>query len=81
MALSASIDYSDRNVQAEPSIAGGGSNDAFSFWKLPDAWKASLESAIDELRVLAEHYLFEEYLAREERRPPTRMHALATGSS
>jgi peptidoglycan/xylan/chitin deacetylase (PgdA/CDA1 family) len=75
MALSASIDYSDRNVQAEPSIAGGGSNDAFSFWKLPDAWKASLESAIDESRVLAEHYLFEEYLAREERRPPTRMQA------
>ena len=57
MALSASIDSRDRRVQAAPSIAGGGSNDAFSFWKLPDAWKASLESAIDESRVLAEHDL------------------------
>jgi len=75
MALTASIDASESSVHAAPSIGGVGTNDAFSFWKLPQDWKASLDSAIAESRVIAERYLLEGYLAREDRQPPTRMQA------
>ena len=75
MALSASIDAPESSVRAAPSIASGGSNDAFSFWKPPQDWKASLDSAIAESRVIAERYLLEGYLAREDRQPPTTMQA------
>ena len=63
MALSASIDLREPSVQAEPSLASVGSNDAFSFWKPPQDWKASLDSSIAESRLAAEHYLFEGYLS------------------
>jgi len=75
MALSASIDAPESSVRAAPSLASGGSNDAFSFWKPPQDWKASLDSAIAESRVIAERYLLEGYLAREDRKPPTTMQA------
>jgi peptidoglycan/xylan/chitin deacetylase (PgdA/CDA1 family) len=75
MALTASIDSHEPLARAQPPILGGGSNDAFSFWKLPDAWQAPLQAAIAESRIIAEHYLLEEYLAREDRRPPTRLQA------
>jgi len=75
MALSASIDAEESSVHAVPSIASRGSNDAFSFWKLPQDWRRSLDLAIAESRVIAEHYLLEGYLAREDRQPPTRMQA------
>lgn len=75
MALSASIDVQESPVQAARALAPCGSNDAFSFWKPPQDWKASLDSAIAESRVIAEHYLLEGYLAREDRQPPTRMQA------
>jgi peptidoglycan/xylan/chitin deacetylase (PgdA/CDA1 family) len=75
MALTASIDAAESFVHAAPSIAGGGSNDAFSFWKPPQDWKASLDLAIAESRVIAERYLLEGYLAREDRQPPTKMQA------
>ena len=75
MALSASIDAPESSVRAAPSLASGGSNDAFSFWKPPQDWKASLDSAIAESKVIAERYLLEGYLAREDRQPPTTMQA------
>jgi peptidoglycan/xylan/chitin deacetylase (PgdA/CDA1 family) len=75
MALSASIDVHESPVQAAPALANRGSNDAFSFWKPPQDWKASLDSAIAESRVIAERYLLEGYLAREDRQPPTTMQA------
>lgn len=75
MALTASIDVREASVQAEPLLASVGSNDAFSFWKPPQDWKASLASSIAESRLAAEHYLFEGYLANEDRQPPSRMQA------
>lgn len=75
MALSASIDLREPSVKAEPLLASVGSNDAFSFWKPPQDWKASLDSSIAESRLAAEHYLFEGYLSREDRQPPSKMQA------
>lgn len=75
MALTASIDVLESPVQAASALVSCGSNDAFSFWKLPQDCKASLDLSIAESRVLAEHYLLEGYLAREDRQPPSRMQA------
>jgi peptidoglycan/xylan/chitin deacetylase (PgdA/CDA1 family) len=75
MALTASVDVHESPVQAAPALAASGSNDAFSFWKPPQDWKASLDSAIAESKVIAERYLLEGYLAREDRQPPTTMQA------
>jgi peptidoglycan/xylan/chitin deacetylase (PgdA/CDA1 family) len=76
MALSALTENSSlSSARCDEPSSGPGHNDAFSFWKLPHAWKASLDSAIAESRAVAEYYLFEEYLAREDRRPPSRMQA------
>ncbi|MFZ0679762.1 hypothetical protein [Candidatus Binatus sp.] len=75
MALTASVDVLESPVQAASALVSCGSNDAFSFWKLPQDCKASLDLTIGESRVLAEHYLLEGYLAREDRQPPTRMQA------
>jgi len=75
MALTASVDVHEFPVQAAPALAACGSNDAFSFWKLPQDCKASLDLTIAESRTIAEHYLFEGYLAREDRQPPSRMQA------
>jgi peptidoglycan/xylan/chitin deacetylase (PgdA/CDA1 family) len=75
MALTASIDLHESAVQVAPALACGGSNDAFSFWKPPQDWKTPLDLAIAESRVIAEHYLLEGYLAREDRQPPTKMQA------
>ena len=76
MALSASTDdVRESSPPRDESLSYTSHNDAFSFWKLPEDWRSSLESAIDESRVIAEHYLFEEYMARKDRRPPIRMQA------
>jgi peptidoglycan/xylan/chitin deacetylase (PgdA/CDA1 family) len=76
MALSVSTDdVRESSVAGEEPLSYASHNDAFSFWKLPEDWRATLESAIDESRVTAEHYLFEEYMARKDRRPPTKMQA------
>src|SRR5580704_14344423 len=75
MALTASIDTREAAIRVEPSRARGGSNDAFSFWKPSQDWKAALDYEIAESKAVAQHYLFEEYLAREDRRPPSRMQA------
>ena len=77
MALSASIGYEPPVPQAPyPKVlTSDGHNDAFSFWKLPEEWKSALTPTIDESRAIAEHYLFEEYLSRKDRRPPSTMRA------
>lgn len=73
MALSATIDSGDTPSARAVEPPQRGQNDAFSFWKLPEEWRAPLVSTIAESRATAEHYLFEEYLSREDRRPPTNM--------
>ncbi len=76
MALSVSTDdVREYSVAGEEPLSYASHNDAFSFWKLPEEWRSTLESAIDESRVIAERYLFEEYMARKDRRPPTNMQA------
>jgi len=76
MALSATVDTSGVSMAPFPEpVSGPGHNDAFSFWKLPQDWKASLDSSIAESRLMAEHYLLEGYLSREDRQPPSRMQA------
>ena len=48
-------------------------NDAFSFWKLPEEWRAALTPTIVASANAAEHYLFERYLDERDRRPPLLM--------
>jgi hypothetical protein len=64
-------------LQYSPSalLERHGRNDAFSFWKLPESWRASLESMNLPSEGAAEHYLYEEYLSSEGRRPPAPMQA------
>jgi hypothetical protein len=44
-------------------------NDAFSFWKLPEQWREPLKQATEGSAAIAERFLFERYLAENERRP------------
>jgi hypothetical protein len=55
--------------------AFAGSNDAFSFWKLPEQWHAALESTIARSEATAERLLFEQYLPEVDRHPPSAMRA------
>jgi peptidoglycan/xylan/chitin deacetylase (PgdA/CDA1 family) len=76
MALSATTDSGgEPTAPYDEPRRGGGSNDAFSFWKLPLEWKSSLASSIEESKGAAERYLFEQYLSSEDRQPPTKMQA------
>jgi peptidoglycan/xylan/chitin deacetylase (PgdA/CDA1 family) len=52
-----------------------GDNDAFSFWKLPEQWRADLRAEIDLSRERCEHYLLERYLAEARRHPPAQLKA------
>jgi peptidoglycan/xylan/chitin deacetylase (PgdA/CDA1 family) len=54
-------------IQAPP--ADDCRNDAFSFWKLPEAWRLGAEGLIDQSEEQARHFLFEEYLEERCRRP------------
>jgi peptidoglycan/xylan/chitin deacetylase (PgdA/CDA1 family) len=45
------------------------SNDSFAFWKLDERWRAELSSDIEQSKVSAERYLFEQYLPEQKRRP------------
>jgi hypothetical protein len=47
------------------------SNDAFSFWKVPEEWRDALAPTIAESRSAAEHFLLEQYLDDRYRRPPS----------
>ncbi len=51
------------------------SNDAFSFWKLPEECRESLEPMIQISEPIANSYLFEEYLDHRNRRPPSILRA------
>ena len=51
------------------------SNDAFSFWKVPEEWRAPLESTIAPSAAAADRMLLEEYLPEPDRRPPYSMRA------
>ena len=44
-------------------------NDGFTFWKLPENYRAELMQAIESSEPLIRHYLFEEYLAPTKRLP------------
>jgi peptidoglycan/xylan/chitin deacetylase (PgdA/CDA1 family) len=59
---------------AMPHVRGA-RNDAFSFWKLPENWRATVSSMIESSEGLAEHFLFERYLPKTQRRPPVGMGA------
>ena len=56
-------------------IAGKGTlahdclNDAFSFWKPPQAWRQGVDDLIEESERQARHFLFEQYLDDRRRRP------------
>ncbi|MGH7905981.1 MAG: hypothetical protein ACREP6_05080 [Candidatus Binataceae bacterium] len=50
-------------------------NDAFSFWKLPEDWRAPLETENAASEPVARRYLFEEYLDEDGRRPPSSLSA------
>ncbi|MGO9055776.1 MAG: hypothetical protein ACLQU2_00070 [Candidatus Binataceae bacterium] len=41
-------------------------NDAFSFWKLPEAWRSALGATVIHSRIIAEWYLLERYRAGRE---------------
>jgi hypothetical protein len=78
MALIAAIEpepISLSSARCDEALRSAGHNDAFSFWKLPREWKPALAPTIGESRAIAQHYLFEEYLRREDRQPPTGMQA------
>ncbi len=53
----------------------GASNDAFSFWKLPQECRETLEPMIHISEKVASSYLFEEYLDESNRRPPSILRA------
>lgn len=44
-------------------------NDAFSFWKLPESYRARLQQATDASEPLIRRYLFEEYMSPYKRMP------------
>jgi peptidoglycan/xylan/chitin deacetylase (PgdA/CDA1 family) len=52
-----------------------GGNDAFSFWKVPEEWRAQLESTIAPSAAAADRMLLEEYLPDPDWRPPYSMRA------
>ncbi len=51
------------------------SNDAFSFWKLPEECRETLGPMIQISETIANSYLFEEYLGDRNRRPPSMLRA------
>lgn len=64
-----------REKSGEHAPERGARNDAFSFWKLPEEWRAALVQSSDESEQAAEHYLLERYLGESGRRPPSAMSA------
>jgi peptidoglycan/xylan/chitin deacetylase (PgdA/CDA1 family) len=54
---------------AQAREAGHFANDAFSFWKLPQTWRAALAELIEQSEKHIRHYLYEEYLDEHRRRP------------
>lgn len=61
--------------RSAPAMRHGSRNDAFSFWKLPEAWRNTLAAEIAESETVAENFLFERYLPETQRRPPPNLRA------
>jgi peptidoglycan/xylan/chitin deacetylase (PgdA/CDA1 family) len=76
MALSLKVPIDQAALpQSDHQIEFVGRNDAFSFWKLPEQWRAALESTIGPSEAAAERLLLEQYLPEIDRRPPSAMRA------
>jgi hypothetical protein len=59
--------------QSNCQIESLGRNDAFSFWKLPEQWRATLGPIIGPSEAAAERLLLEQYLPEIDRHPPSAM--------
>ena len=60
-------------TQSNYQIEFLGRNDAFSFWKLPEQWRATLGPTIGPSEAAAERLLLEQYLPEIDRHPPSAM--------
>ncbi len=70
--MALSIVSSHGGALAQDHLAGAAvnySNDAFSFWKLPENHRAQLEQAAQASESVIRRYLFEEYLSPGKRTP------------
>jgi peptidoglycan/xylan/chitin deacetylase (PgdA/CDA1 family) len=74
MALSLNSAAAPVQAAERPDMAPA-RNDAFSFWQLPEDWRAPLAAAIAPSEAAARRLLFEEYLPEDDRRPPSAMRA------
>lgn len=68
LGLNSSVLQSIQQASADPAPTTS-ANDAFSFWKLPEEWRSTLNSGISVSEAAAEHYLLELYLDEKQRRP------------
>jgi peptidoglycan/xylan/chitin deacetylase (PgdA/CDA1 family) len=65
----------DARRPGRPEAESAGHNDAFSFWKPPEQWRAVLEPTIGPSEAAAERLLLEQYLPEVDRHPPSAMRA------
>jgi peptidoglycan/xylan/chitin deacetylase (PgdA/CDA1 family) len=56
-------------LSAEPPPAQSFYNDLFTFWKLPENWRAAMADLAEQSEREARHYLLEEYLDQRGRKP------------
>ena len=76
MALSLKVPFDHAAIaQSDHGVKLPGRNDAFSFWKLPEQWRAALEPTIGPSEAAAERLLLEQYLPEIDRHPPSAMRA------
>jgi peptidoglycan/xylan/chitin deacetylase (PgdA/CDA1 family) len=77
MALSLKMPVDQRALEGSGQRVefSGERNDAFSFWKLPEQWRAALEPTIGASETAAERLLLEQYLPEVDRHPPSAMRA------
>jgi hypothetical protein len=75
MALRANVRQLQMPSGEEQTVPPKWSNDGFSFWGLPEQWRAPLKSLIDTSRETTQWYLLEYYLSEQERRPPAKLKA------
>jgi hypothetical protein len=76
MALSLKVPFDHAAIaESDHGVKLPGRNDAFSFWKLPEQWRAALEPTIGPSEAAAERLLLEQYLPEIDRHPPSAMRA------
>src|SRR5579875_420019 len=73
MALAEALPLTGSATSATDSVLGVSCNDAFTFWGLPQQWRASLEEFNRPSADIADWYLYEYYLAPQERRPSSKL--------